>query len=134
MNDLEYVLDVVDLLWEDGVRAWLFGSWGEELRGLCPPGGHVDVELLYPARDWSRVDALDLDWVDERQIPWRRAFRHEGIVVLLSLVERDTRGWFTQLKGRRHRWPDDVFATNGRLPVASAAALVGYRRAVARAA
>ena len=42
-------------------------------------------------------------------------------------MERDSRGWYTQLKRRRHDSPDNVFSTNGRLPVASTAALAGYR-------
>jgi hypothetical protein len=134
VNDLEYVLDVVDLLWENGVRGWIFGGWGEELRGLCPPREHVDVDVLYPARDWSRVDALSLDWIEGKRFPWKRAFRHDGTTVELFLVERDERGWFTQLKLRRHDWPDNVFSTNGRLPVASTAALASYRAASRRAA
>jgi hypothetical protein len=134
VNDLPYVLEVVDLLWSQGVRAWVFGGWGEELRGLCPPREHVDVDLLYPARDWRRVDALDLDWIEAKRFPWKRAFHHEGVMVELFLVERDERGWFTQLKRRRHDWPDNVFSTNGRVPVASTAALVGYRAAHRRAA
>ena len=32
-----------------------------------------------------------------------------------------------ELQRRRHDWPADVFAANGRLPVASRAALAGYR-------
>ena len=134
MNDLEYVLDVVDLLWSHGVRAWIFGGWGEELRGLSPPREHVDVDLLYPARDWARVDALELDWIEGKRFPWKRAFTLRGTTVELFLVERDDRGWYTRLKRRRHEWPDNVFSTNGRLPVASTAALAGYRAAQLRAA
>jgi hypothetical protein len=55
-------------------------------------------------------------------------------MVELLLAERDDRGWFTLGLHGRHDWPDDVFATAGRLPVASAAALAGYRRASRRAA
>lgn len=127
MNDLDFVLETVDLLWERGVRAWIFGGWGEELRGLIPPTQHADLDLLYPARDWQRVDELELDWIASKRFPWKRAFRHKGIAVELFLVERDARGWHTQLKRRRHDWPDNVFSTNGRLPVASTAALAGYR-------
>jgi hypothetical protein len=134
VNDLEYVLEVVDLLWESGVRAWIFGGWAEELRGLAPPREHADVDLLYPARDWTRVDALDLDWIDAKRFPWKRAFTHRDVTVELFLVERDERGWHTNLKRRRHDWPDNVFSTNGRLPVASTAALAGYRAAHIRAA
>jgi hypothetical protein len=134
VNDLDFVLGVVDLLWDRGVRAWIFGGWGEELRGLCPPRAHVDVDLLYPARDWRRVDGLDLDWIEAKRLPWKRAFRLDGIAIELFLVERDQDGWYTQLRRRRHDWPDNVFSTNGRLPVASTAALATYRAAQRRAA
>lgn len=134
MNDLHFVLEVVDGLWERGIRTWIFGGWGEELRGLCPPREHVDVDLLYPARDWARVDALDLDWIEGKRFAWKRAFRQDGVMVELFLVERDETGWYTRLKRRRHDWPDNVFSTNGRLPVASTAALAAYRAAHIRAA
>jgi hypothetical protein len=134
VNDLPFVLRAVDLLKSHGVRTWLCGSWAEDLRGLRPPGRHGDLDLLYPARDWGRVDTLRLDWMDGRKLPWMRSFVLEGTMVELFLVERDARGWFTRLGQRRHGWPDDVFATNGRVGVASAAALAGFRTAYRRAA
>ncbi len=134
MNDLPFVLRAVDLLKSHGVRTWLCGSWAEDLRGLRPPGRHGDLDLLYPGRDWGRVDALRLDWMDGRTLAWMRAFVLEGTMVELFLVERDARGWFTQFERRRQDWPDDVFATNGRVGVASAAALAGFRSAYRRAA
>ena len=129
MNDLDFVLRAVDLLWSHRVRTWIFGGWGEELRGLTPQREHVDLDLLYPARDWSRVDALDLPWVDAERLPWKRAFTLDGTLVELFRADRDEHGWFTELGHRRHDWPADVFAANGRLPVASPAALAGYRAA-----
>jgi hypothetical protein len=134
VNDLPFVLRAVDLLKSHGVRTWLCGSWAEDLRGLRPPGRHGDLDLLYPGRDWGRVDALRLDWMDGRTLAWMRAFVLEGTMVELFLVERDARGWFTQFGRRRQDWPDDVFATNGRVGVASAAALAGFRSAYRRAA
>jgi hypothetical protein len=134
VNDLDFVVRAVDLLWSRGIRTWVFGGWGEELRGLAPPWEHADLDLLYPARDWSRVDELRLDWVASKHLPWKRAFVLEAITVELFLVERDELGWYTQLKRRRHDWPDNVFSTNGRLAVASTVALAGYRRAEQRAA
>ena len=92
MNDLDFVVRAVDLLWSRGIRTWVFGGWGEELRGLAPPREHADLDLLYPARDWDRVDELRLDWVDAKRLPWKRAFVLEGTVVELFLVERDERG------------------------------------------
>jgi hypothetical protein len=134
VNDLAFVLRAVDLLRSHGVRTWLCGSWAEDLRGLQPPRQHGDLDLLYPAPDWSRVDELRLDWMDGKKLGWLRTFVLEGTMVDLFLVERDQRGWFTRFDRRRHEWPDDVFATNGRIGVASAAALAGLRTGRRRAA
>jgi aminoglycoside-2''-adenylyltransferase len=134
VTDLGLVLSAVDRLRSDGVRTWVCGGWADELRGLTPPRPHADLDLLYPARDWRRVDSLELEWVEGRRVPWKRAFTFEGSVVELYLVERDDRGWYTRRAHRRHDWPDDVFATCGRLPVASTAALTSFRRTHRRAA
>jgi hypothetical protein len=134
VNDLDFVLRASDLLWSRGIRTWVFGGWGEELRGLIPPREHADLDLLYPARNWSRVDTLHLDWVDAKHLPWKRGFVFDGVLVEIFLAERDEAGWFTQLKRRRHDWPDNVFSTNGTVAVASTAALAGYRNAHLRAA
>ena len=127
MNDLDFVVDAVDLLWSQRVRTWIFGGWGEELRGLSPPREHADLDLLYPARDWSRVDKLDLEWIEAKRFRWKRAFLLDGTTVELFHVERDETGWFTELATRRHDWPSDVFRANGRVPVASRGALLSYR-------
>jgi hypothetical protein len=134
VTDLEFVLRAVDVLRAEGIRTWVGGGWGEELRVLTPPREHRDLELLYPARAWERVDALDLEWIDARRERHTRAFVFEAIPVELLLVERDEQGWFTERPDGRHDWPSDVFASSGWLAVASAAALQGYRRAHVHAA
>jgi len=134
VNDLAFVLRAVDVLSAHGVRTWVCGGWAEELRGLRPPGEHTDLDLLYPAPSWARVDELELEWIEPKRSPWKRAFVLDGTTVELLLVQRDPRGWFTRSAGRRHDWPPDVFATNGRIAVASAAALSGYRASYRRAA
>jgi hypothetical protein len=127
MNDLSFVERAVSLLASKGVDTWVFGGWGEELRGLIKPREHADLDLLYPAEDWSIVDNLFLDWIEGKRFDWKRAFRLEEITVELFLVQYDARGWFTQLERRRHNWPANVFAGTGRTPIASTAALAGYR-------
>lgn len=127
MNDLAFVERVVDLLASKGIDTWVSGGWGEELRGLILPRAHADVDLLYAAKDWQEVDALYLDWVEAKRYPWKRAFSLEGVLVELFLVQRDERGWFTELARRRHDWPENLLGTNGRLPVASTVALASYR-------
>jgi hypothetical protein len=127
VNDLKFVDRAVSLLSSKGVDTWVFGGWGEELRGLIKPREHADVDLLYPARDWRVVDDLYLDWVDAKRFPWKRAFMLEGIMVELFLARHDARGWYTQLERRRHDWPENVFSATGRIPVVSTAALAGSR-------
>jgi hypothetical protein len=135
MNDLRLVMRAADLLAEGGFRVWLFGGWAEELRGLTPRREHADVDLLHPAPDFRRLDAFLADapveeWAAKRK-PFRRAFALDGISVELFLVERDACGWFTDFEAARHRWPADVFGRSAWPPVASAAALEGYRAAYA---
>jgi len=125
MNDLGFVMRVVDLLEDARLRVWLFGGWAEELRGLRAPCEHTDVDFLYPGRDFSRVDRFVGATDDTR--PHKRTFEVESIQVELLLVQKDERGWFTELPSGRHSWPADVFANAGRLPVASVAALESYR-------
>ena len=125
MNDLSFVMRVVDLLEDARLRVWLFGGWAEELRGLRAPCEHVDVDFLYPGRDFARVDRFLGETTDTR--PHKRTFDVEGIAVELLLVQKDEHGWFTELPRGRHRWPGDVFANAGRLPVASITALESYR-------
>ena len=126
-NDLAFVRRAVSLLASKGVATWVSGGWGEELRGLIHPREHVDLDLLYPSETWDAVDELLLDWIEAKRFAWKRAFVLEGVAVELFLVQRDERGWYTQLKRRRHDWPDNVFADTRRLPVASTAALAKYR-------
>ncbi len=127
MNDLAFVERAVSLLTSRGVDTWVFGGWGEELRGLIRPRDHVDLDLLYAAEDWQTVDALDLDWLEGKRFPWKRAFVLEDVAVELFLVRRDDRGWYTPLQRRRHDWPENLLASNGRLPIASTAALASFR-------
>jgi hypothetical protein len=140
VNDLAFVMRVVDMLEDARLRVWLFGGWAEELRGLRAPCDHTEIDVLYPGRDFARVDRL-VSEVGEEIVAGRaahkRAFLFEGAMIELMLVQKDENGWFTELPRRTHRWPADVFATAGRLPVASAAALEGYshsRRVDTRAA
>jgi len=136
MTDLGVVLRVVDALEAARLRVWLFGGWAEELRGLRVPCEHDNISLLYPGRDFARVDRFIGDGVEDER-PHKRSFELDGVPVGLLLVQKDEQGWYTELRRRQHRWPPDVFATAGRLPVASAAALDGWghsRRADSQAA
>ena len=127
MNDLTFVEHAQTLLRSHGIETWIFGGWGEELRGLILPREHADVDLLYPAESWDEVDELRYDWIAGKRFPWKRAFMLEGTMVELFLVQRDRQGWYTALQRRVHRWPDNVVASTAHLRVASTVALASYR-------
>ena len=129
MNDLEFVDRAVDRAAVGRNRHLGLRRLGRGAARLAPPGPHVDLDLLYPARDWQRVDALD--WVEDKRVEWKRTFTLESTLVELYLVERDEHGWFTRHGRSRHDWPDDVFATNGRIAVASVTALADFREPTA---
>ena len=63
MNDLAFVERAQTTLRAHGIETWVFGGWGEELRGLIRPREHVDLDLLYPAESWDEVDVLPFEWV-----------------------------------------------------------------------
>src|SRR5207248_4248726 len=107
MNDLAFVERAVRFLESQAIDTWIFGGWGEELRGLIHPREHVDLDLLYPGESWEWVDELELEWDASKRFPWKRAFFFEATRVELFLVQRDAEGWYTQLKERRHKWPDN---------------------------
>ena len=137
MNDSAFVMKVTSLLTDARVNVWLFGGWAEELQGIVPPRAHRDVDLLHPAEDFDRVDALlgterALVEIVAKRLAHRRAFVTDGVMVELFLVRSDRDGYYTDLPGGvRHRWPADVFDERQLgLRVASVAALVGYRRMV----
>ena len=44
MNDLVFVERAQTLLRAKGIETWVFGGWGEELRGLIRPRDHADLE------------------------------------------------------------------------------------------
>jgi len=127
MNDLLFVERTQAMLREHGVETWVFGGWGEELRGLIRPREHADLDLLYPAESWVDVDELPFEWLVSKRFDWKRAFLLESVQVELFLVQRDDRGWYTQLARRTHRWPDNLLTSNGHLRVASTAALASFR-------
>ena len=111
------------------------------LRGVRPAGPHKDLDLLYPAEDFTGLKrllhALALEQIPAKRSRHKRAFVLDGVMVELFLVQHDEKGLFTNLWGRaRHDWPTDALSSAMGLLVASLAALARYRaqqRALRRA-
>jgi hypothetical protein len=131
VNDLALVERAIGLLATGGVPAWVFGGWAEELLGLAPPRVHGDIDVLVAGDDWGAVDALfpELDEITAKRFAHKRAFGLDGVMVELFLVRRDEESLFTTFWGERRDWPPDTLDDDGPLPVASAAAVAGYRAA-----
>ena len=121
-----------------GVETYLFGGWAEELLGLCPPRPHHDVDLLYPAEDFSLVDNFLLDGQPEieevaaKRFVHKRAFIYGGVMVEILLLKPDASGYTTTFFDRySFYWPADTLSgitLDGKpLRLASAAALSKYR-------
>lgn len=135
MNDLNTVRRVLALLGESDARCWLFGGWAEELRGLRAPGPHSDIDILYRAACFSAVDGLlarrEVEEIEGKHFPHKRAFLFDGVMTELFLVDHDELGLHTLFWGdTRHDWPRDTLDSlgNSEMPLASVAALVGFRR------
>ena len=135
MNDVNTVRRVLALLDEWGVQCWLFGGWAEELRGLRTPGPHTDIDLLYPADGFAAVKAFlasgQVEEIAAKRLFHKRAFLFDGVMTELFLVHRDQSGLHTMFWGSvRHDWPDNTLDSPASFewPVASPAALTGYRQ------
>ena len=135
MQDRAFLRSVVERLRSAGADVVVFGGWGEELRGICLPRQHGDVDLLYRGDGFELVDQLvvrSLDYMEivQKRFPHKRAFTYQGVMIELFLVSRDSLGWFTPFWGTlQYRWPLDVEGGDVEgLPVAGSDALRAYRR------
>ena len=117
-NDLSLVRRVVALMREHEVDAWVFGGWAEELHGLGRPRPHSDIDLLYPAPGFERVDAmiaaLGLEEVVAKRSERKRAFVYEGVLVELIRAQPDG---------------GPVGVMGDRVPIATRDRVVAYRTA-----
>lgn len=129
-NDLQLVQRAVTLLKEHGVDVWLAGGWAEELHGMQAPRNHHDIDLLYPADNFGRVDTFlrngRVEEITAKRFPHKRAFELDGVMVELFLVQPGplTRFW----SQHDYHWPADTFEDMGDpLRLASTTALIRYR-------
>ena len=138
-NALDFVLTVLSRFAQAHIAVWLAGGWAEELWGLCPPRQHGDVDLLYPAPDFQRLD----DWLSQTQdmlpiqgkrFSHKRAVLHEQVMIEIVLLEPQSRGYNTHYFDNRFllTWPQDslgyLMVEQHLVPVASCQALQLYRQ------
>ena len=137
-NTLDLLAEVVQMLADAQIKTWLFGGWAEELAGLCPPRAHHDIDLLYPAQGFDRLDEFlrahsEAKEVAAKRFTHKRAFEWSGVLVEVFLVRPEADAPVTDLFGTfRFVWPQDTLLSTvtlprGEWPCASAAALRQYR-------
>ena len=137
-TSLDLLAEVVQTLADAQVKTWLFGGWAEELSGLCLPRAHHDIDLLYPAQSFERLDGFlraqsSAKEVEAKRFPHKRAFEWSGVLVEVFLVRPEAERLVTDFFGTfRFVWPQDTLLSSVMLPrgewrCASAAALRQYR-------
>ena len=117
----------------------LFGGWAEELRGLCAPRPHRDIDLLYRATSFDRLEAFfyaqpAFAEIAAKRFSHKRAALLEEVMIEFILVQDGPGGPCTHFFADRLRlnWPPDTFdqtvpVADDHWPVASTAALHFYR-------
>jgi hypothetical protein len=107
--------------------------------GLAGPRPHHDLDLLYPAEDFTAVDALMADgWglaeITAKRLAHKRAFVRHGVMAELILVRAAGRSFVTRFRDEvTYTWPDDLLTGHAAgLRVASRSAIMRYRADHAR--
>ncbi len=137
-NTLDLLAEVVQMLADAQIKTWLLGGWAEELSGLCAPRAHNDIDLLYPAQSFLRLEEFlraqsGAQEVTAKRFPHKRAFEWSGVLVEVFLVRPKDDALVTDFFGTFPLvWSQDtLFSTvmlpGGQWPCASAAALRLYR-------
>ena len=137
-NTFELLAEVTKALENAQIKTWLFGGWAEELMGLCPPRQHRDIDLLYPAQSFMRLEEFvrtqsGVEEVEAKRFTHKRAFEWQGVLVEVFLVCANAETLVTNFFGKySFVWPQDTFSHTTKLPrgewsCASTAALRLYR-------
>ncbi len=137
-NTQHFLVETLQELQSANINTWLFGGWAEELWDLRPPGPHGDIDLLYPAADFRAVDRFllthrDLEEVVGKRFAHKRAFRRDGVLVELFLLQPTDAGLTTDFFGHHlFLWPADTLLytvplLGASVPAASPATLRLYR-------
>ncbi|HET9222653.1 MAG TPA: hypothetical protein VFO07_09125 [Roseiflexaceae bacterium] len=140
VNTLPFLLSTIRMLSDARLSVWVFGGWAEELWGISAPRHHRDIDLLYPAKDFTSLD----DWLAKtdgiaeivgKRFSHKRAIAYQQVMVEFLLLEREQEvhrsNFFSGLYTLD--WPGDtlryaITIEDRPLNVASVAALRHYRQ------
>lgn len=139
-HTFDFVLGIMRRLAQAQIVTWLCGGWAEELRGMCSPRAHRDVDLLYPALHFSHLDqwlaeATDLSVLSAKRFSHKRAFLCEHVMIEVILLKPGYKeSYTTHFFNRRYQliWPHQALSSlsvnDQMVPVASSEALQHYRQ------
>ena len=90
----------------------VFGGWAEELAGAIAARPHKDIDLLYIGDSFEKVDAFirgqqDIEEIQTKRFPHKRAFLHEGVMTEVLLLSRRSDLLVTDFWNHfEFEWPD----------------------------
>lgn len=139
MNDISFLLKMMQRLRENNIRVWLFGGWAEELLGIRESGEHSDIDLLYPENNFDSIDDFmhrnnDILEIKDKRFSHKRAFLVDNVMIECILVINDGINYLTNFFDCfKYVWPSNTL--NGKIEhegsiinIASKEALSKYRK------
>jgi len=126
---------MVERLERAGIDCVIFGGWANELTGAITPRSHKDLDLLYIADNFERVDAFmhsqrDIAEIPAKHFPHKRAFLCEGVMTEILLLSPKKTSFVTRFWNEFElEWPElsTVYITiQGRKLIVSAPHVVEY--------
>jgi hypothetical protein len=139
-NTLPFLLATVRMLADAQLSIWVFGGWAEELWGISAPRNHHDIDLLYPASDFTSLDhwlagTEDITEIVGKRFSHKRAIIYRQVMTEFLLLEREHESHRSNFFSGLYTldWPADtlrytITVADRALNVASLAALQQYRQ------
>lgn len=120
-NNIQIVREVIDDLKTNDINVLLGGGWAEELLGIKEPREHGDIDLYYPASDFTKLERYisknNLKQFKDK--PHKKAFYYKDVPVEVILIQSDSKGHFShyqnpeqKVKSKVIRWPADLKTTS----------------------
>ncbi len=138
-NTLDFVLMVMRRFAQARIATWLAGGWAEELREMCAPRQHKDIDLLYVAPNFDSLDhwlshVSDFSPIEGKRFWHKRAVLYNQIMIEVVLLEPHPEGYITHYFGQKYAliWPNDSLEMlshrGSQIPTASCHALKLHRQ------